>query len=157
MKKTEFFSIAFKNNKFVFLNQVKLPFIEEYIETDNYERIAEAIERLELRGAPAIGISAAYALALSVKDTPDIEHEFEKAYSRLFRTRPTAVNLFYALNKMKTVFSRSNKKDVYELLLSEAVGIHNEDIDKCRRIGENGLKIFRRKSNIITHCNTGKL
>jgi len=159
MKKTEYFSITFRDNKFIFLDQTKLPLSEEYIETEDYNRIAEAIERLEIRGAPAIGIAAAYAAALAVKNiTPEnLKEHFNNAYERLYRTRPTAVNLFYALNEMKKEFEKSDSKDKYEALLQRASEIHNDDIEKCRRIGENGLKIFRRKSNIITHCNTGKL
>ncbi len=154
MKKTDYFSIAFRDSKLVFLDQTKLPFAEVYIETDDYERIAGAIERLEIRGAPAIGIAAAYALALSVKNGNT--NEFHKAYERLYKTRPTAVNLFYTLNRIKNLFDEK-KEDLYNILIAEAVKIHQEDIEKCQRIGENGLKIFTKKSRIITHCNTGKL
>jgi methylthioribose-1-phosphate isomerase len=159
MKKIDYFSIAFKNEKFVFLDQTKLPLVEEYVETDSYERIAGAIEKLEIRGAPAIGISAAYALALSLKyKTSGSEQEFGKAYERLKRTRPTAVNLFYALNEIKKVFEvSSSDPGIYQKLLFRAKQIHEDDIEKCRLIGENGLKVFQKKSNIITHCNTGKL
>jgi methylthioribose-1-phosphate isomerase len=160
MKKTDYFSIAFKNDKFVFLDQTKLPLLEEYVETEDYNRVALAIERLEVRGAPAIGISAAYAITLALKKITEVDQErvFNLAYERLHRTRPTAVNLFYALNEMKKVFNQRNTRaSTYDLLLQKAVDIHNEDIDKCRRIGENGLALFRRNSNIITHCNTGKL
>ena len=69
MKQTDYFSLKFENEKLIFLDQTKLPLEEVYIETDNYERIAEAIERLEIRGAPLIGIAAAYALALSLKNS----------------------------------------------------------------------------------------
>src|SRR5512135_1974363 len=98
MKKSEYFSLKFDRDKLIFLDQTKLPFKEEYIETDDYNRVAEAIERLEIRGAPAIGIAAAYGLALAVKnsDTSTARQTFEAAYKRLERTRPTAVNLFLA-------------------------------------------------------------
>ena len=87
------------------LDQTKLPLQEVYVETDDYERIAVAIEKLELRGAPLIGISAAYALALSFKNISSNHKEhFEKVYKRLASTRPTAVNLFYALDRMKKIF-----------------------------------------------------
>jgi methylthioribose-1-phosphate isomerase len=160
MKKTDYFSAAFRNDEFLFLDQTKLPLVEDYVETKDYERIALAIERLEVRGAPLIGISAAYALALALMNVPatDENAAFNKAFERLHRTRPTAVNLFYALNEMKKIFEkRSSSDSTYELLLKKAVEIHEEDIEKCRRIGENGLKIFRKNSTIITHCNTGKL
>jgi methylthioribose-1-phosphate isomerase len=161
MNKKEYFSIDFRDDKIFFLDQTGLPFKEEYVETDDYERIAEAIERLEIRGAPLIGIAAAYALSLSVKnlENQNIEDNFNKAYHRLHRTRPTAVNLFYALNEIRNVFDRNknNSGDLYTLLLEKAKQIHLDDVEKCRKIGENGLKIFKKKSKILTHCNTGKL
>lgn len=157
---TDYFSLNFINGKFVFLDQTKLPLTETYIETDNYNRIAEAIERLEVRGAPLIGISAAYALALSLKNITGnkTKESFNKAVERLSRTRPTAVNLFYAIEEMKKTFeANKDSDDIYGTLLNRAKEIHNEDIEKCRKIGENGLKIFKKKSTILTHCNTGKL
>lgn len=160
MKKTDYFSLKFENDKLIFLDQTKLPFKEEYIETDSYKKIAEAIEKLEIRGAPLIGITAAYALALSVKNIPasDLKVNFDSAYSRIKKTRPTAVNLFLALEEMKKVFeSVQNPERIYAELLNKAVQFHNDDIEKCRKIGINGLKIFHGKSNILTHCNTGKL
>jgi methylthioribose-1-phosphate isomerase len=161
MNNKEYFSIAFRDDRIVFLDQIRLPFKEEYVETDDYERIAEAIERLEIRGAPLIGIAAAYALSLSVKnlENQNIEDNFNKAYHRLYRTRPTAVNLFYALNEIRNVYDRNknNSGDLYRLLLEKAKQIHLDDFEKCRKIGENGLKIFKKKSKILTHCNTGKL
>jgi len=160
MKKSNYFSLDFINGNFVFLDQTKLPLNEIYIETESYERIAEAIERLEVRGAPAIGISAAYALALSQKEInkENLEKEFNKAAERLARTRPTAVNLFYAIDEMKKVFDMNKDSDnVYEVMLNRAKEIHKDDIEKCRKIGENGLRIFKHKSTILTHCNTGKL
>jgi methylthioribose-1-phosphate isomerase len=160
MKKTEYFSLKFEGDKLIFLDQTKLPFKEEYIETDDYNRIAEAIERLEVRGAPAIGIAAAYSLALAVKnsDSSTMRQTFEAAYKRLERTRPTAVNLFLALDELQKEFDKLNpSENQYLDLLSKAKDLHNDDIEKCRKIGVNGLNIFQKKSSIITHCNTGKL
>ena len=161
MDKKEYFSIDFRDDKIIYLDQTRLPFKEEYVETDDYERVAEAIERLEVRGAPLIGIAAAYALSLSIKNfqNQDIEGNFYKAYHRLHRTRPTAVNLFFALDEVRNVYdkNKNNSGDLYALLLDKAKQIHSDDKEKCRKIGENGLKIFRKKSKILTHCNTGKL
>jgi methylthioribose-1-phosphate isomerase len=123
------------------------------------ERIAEAIERLEIRGAPLIGIAAAYALALSLKNVI-AEHEkvFNLSYKRLFQTRPTAVNLFRALNDLNEEFEKlSDKKFAFETLLTKAKGIHQKDEEYCIKIGRNGLSLFKQKSNVLTHCNTGKL
>ena len=136
MKKTDYFSLKFENDKLIFLDQTKLPFKEEYVETDNYERIAEAIERLEIRGAPAIGIAAAYALALSVKnsDLSPLKQKFETAYKRLERTRPTAVNLFMALEEIRKVFDQIEKtEDAYQALLKRAVELHDDDICKMHK------------------------
>jgi methylthioribose-1-phosphate isomerase len=160
MKKSDYFSAKFENDKFVFLDQTKLPLAEVYVSTDDYERIALAIERLEVRGAPLIGIAAAYALALSLKNPGNGNNEevFNKAYQRLAATRPTAVNLFTALNVIKSVYESEKKSDnIYKLLLDKAIEIHNDDKEHCRKIGINGLRIFNKKSNVLTHCNTGKL
>ncbi len=158
MKKNDYFSLKFENDKVVFIDQTLLPLTEKYIETDEYERIAEAIERLEIRGAPLIGIAAAYALSLSLKNVSANHSEiFYAAYQRLYLTRPTAVNLFYALEEIKKVFDEETSyDDVYPILVSRAKELHQKDIEYCKWIGMNGLKIFKKKSNIITHCNTGK-
>lgn len=151
--------IEFKDDKLVLIDQTKLPFIETYIITDEVERIARAIEKLEVRGAPAIGIAAAYALALAFKKKVNSpEDHFQLNYSRLASTRPTAMNLFWALDKMKKCFnSIPGSIDIYETLLNEANLIYYDDIDKCNRIVENGLTIFNKKLNVLTHCNTGAL
>ena len=113
---------------------------------------------MEIRGAPAIGVAAAYALALSVKKSDNVKDDFDKAYMRLARTRPTAVNLFWALDKMKSLFEENpNQNDIYEVLLKNAKAIHQDDIQKCDRIAENGLAIFKKKSVVLTHCNAGRL
>ena len=166
MKQSNYFSIKFvqkdslrENDKLVFLDQTKLPFEENYIETENYERVAEAIEKLEIRGAPLIGIAAAYALALSVKTVNDnFVEQFYTAHKRLIETRPTAVNLFYALKTMKDFFEENkDSTELYEMLLAKAKNIHKEDEEFCSKIGRNGLAIFKTKAAVLTHCNTGKL
>jgi methylthioribose-1-phosphate isomerase len=159
MKPTDYFSVKFDNDNLIFLDQTKLPLEETYVTSDNYERIAEAIERLEIRGAPLIGIAAAYALALSVKNNQtDSKKIFYLVYDRLARTRPTAVNLFQALDELKKEFENlPDKKSSYEVLLAKANEIHRKDEEYCSKIGRNGLALFRQKSNVLTHCNTGKL
>ncbi|HZW39575.1 MAG TPA: S-methyl-5-thioribose-1-phosphate isomerase [Ignavibacteriaceae bacterium] len=159
MKKTDYYPIDFKEDFFVFLDQTKLPFEEVYVKTDDYNKIAEAIERLEVRGAPQIGVSAAYALALAFKNNnSNSSNIFETAYNRLAKTRPTAVNLFWALNEVKKIFEeKKDSENIYKLLLDKAIEIHKDDIIKCDKIGQNGLRIFHKKSNVLTHCNTGKL
>ncbi|HVO73775.1 MAG TPA: S-methyl-5-thioribose-1-phosphate isomerase [Ignavibacteriaceae bacterium] len=160
MKKNSYFSLDFINEKFVFLDQTKLPLQEQYIETTDYNRIAQAIERLEIRGAPAIGIAAAYGAALAIRESAEgkREEEFQTAFNRLAATRPTAVNLFHALNRVKIIFEKyKNDQNLFKYILDEAKRIHLEDIEKCSRIAENGIVIFKNKSAVLTHCNTGKL
>ena len=159
MNQTEYFSVKFKDDYLIFLDQTKLPLEEVYVETDSYERIAEAIERLEMRGAPLIGIAAAYGLAISLKNVDsDFEEKFNTAYKRLYKTRPTAVNLFKALEDLKGLFEKiSDKNTAYQILLNRAIEIHQQDEEFCTKIGRNGLALFKQKSNVLTHCNTGKL
>jgi len=154
----EFFSLKFENDKLIFLDQTKLPDEENYISTDDYNRIAEAIERLEIRGAPLIGIAALYALSLAVKDSIS---NFDNAFERLKKTRPTAVNLFNALNQAKEFFYSSKENQNYLSLLNFAKNFQQKDIDYCNRIAKNGFdfisKKFNRKVRVLTHCNTGSL
>ncbi|MGE5401658.1 MAG: S-methyl-5-thioribose-1-phosphate isomerase [Ignavibacteriales bacterium] len=158
MMKTEFKAIDIDDDYLVFVDQTKLPLIEDYVKTDNYERIAEAIEKLEIRGAPAIGVAAAYALALSVKKSDDICTEFYQAKRRLASTRPTAVNLFWALEEMSRFFDTiKEENDVYRKMISRAKDIHKDDFEKCEAIAANGLQIFSKRSVVLTHCNTGSL
>lgn len=150
----DYFNLKFDNGKLTFINQTKLPIVEEYVTTESYERIAEAIEKLEIRGAPAIGIAAGYALALSIKNNIN---DFNNAYNRLLRTRPTAINLFFALNYLKNYFETSKGNQNYSSLLNKAIEIHNDDISQCEAIARNGAKLFNSGSKILTHCNTGLL
>ncbi|MBS4033837.1 MAG: S-methyl-5-thioribose-1-phosphate isomerase [Ignavibacterium sp.] len=156
--KADYYNLKFESGKLKYLDQTELPLQENYISTDNYERIAEAIVRLEVRGAPLIGISAAYAIALSLKNSIDPKKDFYTSFNRLASTRPTAVNLFYALNRMKEKFeSITDHKSVYDKMLDEAVKIHKEEDEFSEKIARNGLRIFKKKSNVLTHCNTGSL
>jgi methylthioribose-1-phosphate isomerase len=148
-----YFNLKYENDELVFINQTMLPFKEEYIHTDDYNRIAEAIERLEIRGAPAIGVAGAYALVLSQKKAID-PILFDKAYHRLAETRPTAVNLSWALNKIKDNF---NVRRSFRELVQTAIYLHKDDERRCELIGKYGCEIFVKKSRVITHCNTGRL
>lgn len=154
-----YFAIKFSEQSLLYLDQTKLPMQEVYIKTDDYERIASAIERLELRGAPLIGISAAFAIAISFKSiSADHKNHFEKVYKRLASTRPTAVNLFYALDRMKNTFENiSDYADTYQILIKEAQAILDYEELCSKRISEIGSNIFTKKSNVLTHCNTGAL
>ncbi len=154
-----FEAIRFEEGELVLINQTKLPVEEEYVRTDSPERIAEAIKRLEVRGAPAIGIAAAYAMALCFKNFQGgKEKHFEECYELLASTRPTAVNLFWALEEMKRVFHENlSLTDVYLPLLEKAKEIHEDDVKMCEAIANNGIGLFPDNATVLTHCNTGAL
>lgn len=152
----DYFAVKFENDALVFLDQTKVPLTEEYVETDDVERIAEAIVRLEVRGAPQLGVVGAYGFALGLKRDAS-EAAAERAYRRLVETRPTAVNLKWALDRAMEEYRRGPEENAYERLVAFASELHRDDAEKCRRIGENGLAIFKKRSTALTHCNTGKL
>jgi methylthioribose-1-phosphate isomerase len=159
MNPNNYYSIKFIDDQLSFIDQTKLPLQEVYVTTDDHERIAVAIERLELRGAPLIGIAAAFAVALSFKNISENHFDhFSKVYKRLASTRPTAVNLFYALDRMKEKFNTiKDCSKTYQSLIDEATAIKEYEDFCSHKIAENGFKIFIKKSNILTHCNTGAL
>jgi len=152
------------DGKFRWLNTLKLPYEEEYVETTNYERVAEAIERMEIRGAPAIGVAAAFAVALvayhsKARNIDEFKNKLLRAVERLRRTRPTAVNLFWALDRMKNVIESkiSSVDELRQKVIAEALRIFNEDVEVNRKIGEIGKNIIDDGDTILTHCNAGAL
>ncbi len=149
----------------VLLDQTRLPGeVVDLICTD-VEMVAEAIEMLRVRGAPAIGVAAAYGVALGglrALERPgvDFEAELETTIERLARTRPTAVNLFWALRRMRGVITdnaAAQPESMCELLLTEANRICVEDQDLCRRIGQHGATLLKDGDKVLTHCNAGSL
>ena len=156
-------SIEWCGNSVRFIDQTRLPSEELYVVTDDYRILADAIRTLKIRGAPVIGIAAAYGVALaSLKSAGTDSHSFrsqvKNAISELASTRPTAVNLFWALQRMEQVLDKSQTiEDARSTLVKEAVAIHHEDAEQCRRIGENGLDLVPQRASILTYCNTGAL
>ena len=146
--------IEWKNDALVLLDQTKLPNEIVYEEFTTVEGVWDAIVTMKVRGAPAIGVAAAYGVYLGVRDvTSNIEEEVQKHADYLATSRPTAVNLFWALDRMKAVKSDSLK----EALLEEARAIHKEDEEINRAIGENLLTLLNDGMGILTHCNAGSL
>ncbi|HWP82673.1 MAG TPA: S-methyl-5-thioribose-1-phosphate isomerase [Bacteroidota bacterium] len=153
------------DGKIRYLDQRKLPTSEIYVETDNPDQVVEAIKTLAIRGAPLIGIAAAYGVALAIyhvrnADAGTVRSAFEKSSIKLGTSRPTAVNLFWALQRMRKVFEEHADQSLVELkkrLLEEARQIHREDEAMCRRIGELGAEILPNAASVLTHCNTGYL
>jgi methylthioribose-1-phosphate isomerase len=158
-------SVAWAAGKVRFIDQTRLPDEEVYIETEDYLVVCDAIKKLQIRGAPAIGVAAAFGVLLAVNDPKitaagDLEKVFNTASDHLSKTRPTAVNLFNSLSRMRSVFRASvggNPEKVRSRLEQEALAIQQEDIDACRKIGEFGAALIMPGSSILTHCNTGAL
>ena len=156
-----------ENKALVIIDQTKLPGTVELISLTEAKEIWDAIYLLQVRGAPAIGVAAAigmYVLAARY-DTTDV-NEFYKMFKRdkeyLDSARPTAVNLSWALNRMDEVCQacidyKDSVEEIVSTLHNEAITIREEDVEMCRRIGENGLELIKPGDGILSHCNAGKL
>ena len=158
-------SLDDKNHALVIIDQTLLPGEIKMLSLTEIEDIWEAIYLLKVRGAPAIGVSAAIGVYLAADkvQTEDMEvfcQEFLKAKNYLATSRPTAVNLFWALDRMEAVVQQNKDKTVTEvkaLLREEAVRIHDEDVEVCRKIGEYALELVKPGDGLLTHCNAGQL
>jgi len=151
-----------------FLDQTKLPLEETYVLATGYEQVAEVITTMVVRGAPAIGVAAAMGLALGVKNShassvPELAAEFSIMCSTLAATRPTAVNLFWAIERMRHRFHDLAERPgatpdtVRAGLIIEAQRMYDEDIAACRRMGEHGAPLLPQLGGVLTHCNAGAL
>ncbi|RKY85477.1 S-methyl-5-thioribose-1-phosphate isomerase [candidate division KSB1 bacterium] len=159
-------AIEWHNNKVKFIDQTKLPEKLEFVETDNYLVIEEAIKNLRIRGAPAIGIAGAFGVVLAIRQySGSDKKEFlkffiEKIINTFRNTRPTAKNLFWALDRIKKSVYENRElsiENIKEIVLKEALDIYKEDENISKKIGENGAKILKDSSTVLTHCNTGFL
>jgi len=149
------------------IDQRKLPTIEEYPLFRTYEEVAEAIRVMVVRGAPAIGVAAAMGVALGIRRSEasskeDLAKDFETITSTLAATRPTAVNLFWAIERMKQTFARAmranaNRETIERLLIDEAKTIYDEDIENNKRMGRFGAELLPQSGTVLTHCNAGAL
>jgi methylthioribose-1-phosphate isomerase len=157
--------VKFEAEKLMFLDQTLLPNKECYIEINTKEDVFNAIYNLQVRGAPAIGIAAAYGIYVSVRDidTENFElfkENFSEVKKYLNGARPTAVNLAWALTRMEKILVKSSGKTVSEVkkeLLAEAEQIRVSDEEACFAIGEYGLSLLKHKMGILTHCNAGTI
>jgi len=149
-----------------FIDQTKLPLEESYVLATDYEQVAEVIVTMVVRGAPAIGVSAAYGIALGAQQTKattvaEFAPEFERICARLAGTRPTAVNLFWAIDRMKRLFSgfaaATPIAEVKERILAEAHAMYDEDIAACKAMGAFGGALLPDEGGVLTHCNAGAL
>jgi methylthioribose-1-phosphate isomerase len=140
----------------VMIDQRKLPREEVFVTCRTYEEVAEAIRVMVIRGAPAIGVAAAMGVALGVQQGAN----FETVCSTLAGTRPTAVNLFWAIERMKRVNASLNgvsREERLRKLIDEAQGIRREDIAMCMSIGKHGAALVPDGKTVLTHCNAGAL
>lgn len=167
--------IKWKNNKIVFIDQTELPCRLRYIRCRDVNSLCEAIKKLRIRGAPLIGVSVALGYALSAinsnkKTLAGLKRDLESASLKLRKTRPTAVNLFWALKRMEDRFLRHCESSdftrdklhvalsrIKKAILKDALSILNEDKAMCRAIGKNGARLIKDGDVLLTHCNAGML
>jgi methylthioribose-1-phosphate isomerase len=157
--------LQWKNDRVFLLDQRILPEKELYLECRTYQDVAHAIKCMVVRGAPAVGIAAAMGIALGVRAIPEKNKkeflsQFDKICNTIASTRPTAVNLFWAIEKMKKLVYqnlRASLKVLSLLLKKEALKILKEDIESNKRMGKYGSKLIKNGATILTHCNAGAL
>ena len=158
-------SIVWNHDVLTMLDQTRLPNSVEYITTDNYRRVADAIRKLEVRGAPAIGAAASFGLVLGAKEAASEAASFWERLlliaEELRMTRPTAVNLFWAIDRMMSVASRfapgTEPHVIVEALEREAQAIATEDAEVNSKISEYGSSLLQNSQSVLTHCNAGAL
>jgi len=158
-------AIKFENKRLLILDQSLLPAVANYFELTSIQQVYDSIKKLKVRGAPAIGIVAAYALYLTALEIRHLSktafvREFKKRSDFLAGCRPTAVNLKWAVERMNKILEKTVPFDIdaiIEGLMEESRSIHQEDHRACEAIGLNGCSLLPDPCNILTHCNTGSL
>jgi len=160
-------TIAREADEVVMVDQRKLPGEEVYVRCKTAAEVARAIKTMVIRGAPAIGVAAAMGIALGTRNskatgTQKFAAEFYKICELMGATRPTAVNLFWAIERMKRVFAKAAEagesvEQIKDRLDAEAVRVHDEDVASCRAMGAFGAEVVPADARILTHCNAGAL
>src|SRR5437879_2979565 len=148
-----------------FIDQTKLPTEEVYVTCGTYQEVADAIYTMIVRGAPAIGVAAAMGVALGTRDASansvgELRTQFDKICETLAATRPTAVNLFWAIRRMKDTFESASGgpvASIKNILIKEAQQMYVEDIAACEAMGRNGAVLLPKTGGVLTHCNAGAL
>ena len=146
----------------VMIDQTRLPLHVEYVTCRTYQEVATAIRDMIIRGAPAIGVAAAMGVALGVlrADESNLDSQVETICDTLAKTRPTAVNLFWAIDRMKRLYLSLRGRPLAEIrqrLAAEAQAVREEDIAICRAIGSHGASLVPDHKTVLTHCNAGAL
>src|SRR5213083_1911124 len=160
-------TVEWTNEGVSMLDQRLLPTEEKYLTLRSYEEVADAIKKMVVRGAPAIGVSAAMGLALGASQSvgtsvADLEYDFDFMCKVMEATRPTAVNLFWAVERMRRALAKakaetSDVEEVKQRLVNEALAIFQEDIDSNRALGRFGADLIPDGATVLTHCNAGAL
>jgi methylthioribose-1-phosphate isomerase len=148
-----------------FLDQTKLPTEETYVTCKTHEQVADVIRNMVVRGAPAIGVAAAMGIALGVNNskaesTSDLKRDFDQICDVISKTRPTAVNLFWAIRRMQEKFERVRIRPIPQIkqaLIEEARRMHAEDIAANQAMGRHGATLMPASGGVLTHCNAGAL
>jgi len=148
-----------------FIDQTKLPTEETYVTCKTYEQVADVIRNMVVRGAPAIGVAAAMGIALGVQNSKaesvgELKQEFDRICDVIGKTRPTAVNLFWAIRRMQEKFERVRVRAVPQIkqaLVEEAQRMHAEDIAANQAMGRHGATLMPSSGSVLTHCNAGAL
>ena len=160
-------TIEWTDDAIVMIDQRKLPVEELYVRCRSVQEVAKAIKTMVIRGAPAIGVAAAMGLAMAVRQskvagTQKLAVEFYRACDMMAATRPTAVNLFWAIERMKRSFAAGieageSVDEIKARLARESRRIHDEDVESCRRLGAHGSEVVPASARVLTHCNAGAL
>ena len=157
-------TVAWEDEAVVLIDQRRLPQEEVYLRCRRPAEVAAAIRDMAVRGAPAIGVTAALGIALSVRGTPAVDvagrRELDRVCEEMRATRPTAVNLSWAVERMRRRYDVEAPRGataVRDGLLAEALAILEEDLAACRRLGDLGAELITRPSRVLTHCNAGAL
>ena len=156
-------AIKWQGNALLLLDQTKLPVTEYWLRYTDFRQVATAIKTMVVRGAPAIGVAAAYAYVLAAREFSGLSGQalslqMTQAKAVLAASRPTAVNLFWALDRMAACFAaHSDSPSVLKALEDEAVAIHREDVEMNLQIGRFGAALVPEQARILTHCNAGAL
>ena len=160
-------TIAWEDGEVVMIDQRKLPSREVYVRCRTGRDVAKAIRTMVIRGAPAIGVAAAMGVALELRrstatGTTQLATEFYRTCDLLGATRPTAVNLFWAIERMKRVFAGAMRAgqstdELTATIIAEAARVHDEDVASCRALGQHGAEVVPDEGRVLTHCNAGAL
>jgi methylthioribose-1-phosphate isomerase len=160
-------TVEWTNEGVRLVDQRLLPTEEKYLTLRSYEEVAEAIRSMAVRGAPAIGVTAAMGLAMGAKQSvgtsvADLQFDFDYMCDVMGATRPTAVNLFWAIERMRGAFRRTKSETqdvdtVKQKLVDEALKIYDEDLESNRRLGQFGAELIPDNATVLTHCNAGAL